>query len=60
MDTWAKELYRFYTDLKPPEQLPEGIQWLYPQKQEPVQTILKLFLERYYPDHKKKSLDSRN
>ena len=56
MDTWAKELYRFYTDLKPPEQLPEGIQWLYPQKQEPVQTILKLFLERYYPDHKKRVL----
>ena len=56
MNTWAKELFEFYTNLKPQEYLPGSIHWLYPQKEKKVQAILKLFLNKYYLDCSKRIL----
>ena len=56
MNTWAKELFEFYTSLKPGEYLPGSIQWLYPQKEKKVQAILELFLNKYYSDCSKRIL----
>lgn len=56
MNTWAKELFEFYTSLKPQEYLPGSIQWLYPQKEKKVQAILELFLNKYYSDCSKRIL----
>jgi hypothetical protein len=53
---WPQQLLKFYTDLKPPESLPEGIDWLFPQKEEQVRKILGEFLDKYYDDHKKRTL----
>ena len=56
MNTWAKELFEFYTSLKPQKYLPGSIQWLYPQKEKKVQAILVLFLNKYYSDCSKRIL----
>ena len=56
MNTWAKELFEFYTSLKPQKYLPGSIQWLYPQKEKKVQAILELFLNKYYSDCSKRIL----
>jgi hypothetical protein len=56
MNTWANKIFEFYTSLKPPEYLPDGIEWLYPQKQEEVQTILNLFLDKYFSDNNRRTL----
>lgn len=56
MNTWAKELFEFYSSLKPQEYLPGSIQWLYPQKEKKVQAILELFLNKYYSDCSKRIL----
>lgn len=54
MSTWAHNLFQFYNRLNPPENLPEGISWLYPQKQEAVQKILRQFLNKFYSDENKR------
>jgi hypothetical protein len=56
MSTWADDLFQFYTSLNPPRDLPEGVQWLHPQKQQEVQKVLKLFLQKYYTDSFKRIL----
>lgn len=56
MSTWADNLFQFYRSLNPPEHLPEGIQWLYPQKQQEVQKVLNLFLQKYYSDSSERIL----
>ena len=55
MVTWAEILFRFYMGLNPPN-LPKGISWLYPQRQEDVQNILKEFLQKYYSDEEERTL----
>jgi hypothetical protein len=56
MSNWAEKLFQFYTNLKPPEHLPDGIEWLYPQKKMEVQRILSLFLKKFYSDTSKRIL----
>lgn len=48
--TWAGHLFSFYKDLKPPQKLPNDIEWLYPQKDEEVIQIVRQFLNKYYND----------
>jgi hypothetical protein len=48
--TWAKHLLSFYKNLQPPKDLPNDIEWLYPQQQEGVMDIVSEFLNKYYAD----------
>ena len=50
MNTWAEQLFGFYTNLNPPENLPDNILWLYPQQRQDVLDILEVFLKKYYSD----------
>lgn len=50
MKTWAEHLYRFYTSLHPTQNLPNGIEWLYPLKDKEVLNVLASFLHRYFND----------
>jgi len=50
MNTLAEQLFRFYTNLNPPENLPDNILWLYPQQRQDVLDILEAFLKKYYSD----------
>jgi hypothetical protein len=56
MNTWADNLFNYYTNLNPSIQLPENIQWLYPQQHKEVQTILRQFLKKFYSDKEKRTL----
>ena len=47
---WAEHLYQYYRDLKPPQQLPNHVEWLYPQKDPVVMKIVEQFLHWYYND----------
>lgn len=50
MKTWAEHLLNLYSNLKPPKQLPNDIEWLYPQKDAAVMKIFEQFLYKYYSD----------
>src|SRR5215211_6722538 len=56
MITWAEHLYRFYRDLKPPAELPNGVEWLYPQKDPQVLEVVGRFLDAYYRDTQPRKL----
>lgn len=53
---WAETLFEFYENLKPPRKLPNKIEWLYPQKDQAVMHIFKLFLQKFYSDTKQRIL----
>ncbi len=53
---WSDHLYNFYLSLKPPAKLPNGVQWLYPQKDPSVQEVLRIFLHQYYNDDRPRHL----
>jgi hypothetical protein len=54
--TWAENLYSFYSNLQPPDNLPDGIEWLYPQKDPEVMKVVKKFLDTYYKDACRRTL----
>jgi hypothetical protein len=54
--TWAEQLYRFYKDLKPPENLPNDVAWLYPQKDPDVMVLVKQFFQKFYNDTEPRTL----
>jgi hypothetical protein len=56
MKTWAEHLYEFYSSLKPEQNLPNNIQWLYPQQSEEVMQVVKRFLQKYFADTAKRKL----
>ena len=56
MNTWAEQLFGFYTNLNPPENLPDNILWLYPQELKDVRDILDVFLQKYYSDDQERIL----
>lgn len=56
MKTWAKHLYQFYTHFDPPRPLPNGIEWLFPQQQPAVRSVVKAFLDKYYNDKNERRL----
>jgi hypothetical protein len=54
--TWATDLLKFYTSLRPPLELPDDVQWLYPQKDPVVMQTVKRFLDKYYNDNHSRRL----
>lgn len=54
--TWADHLLSFYRDLKPPKKLPNGIEWLYPQKEPGVMDVVSAFLHKYYDDERPRKI----
>lgn len=56
MKTWAEHLYEFYTSLHPVQDLPNGIEWLYPQQNEDVLLLVRQFLNKYFNDTHKRRL----
>ncbi|HVF96827.1 MAG TPA: uracil-DNA glycosylase family protein [Flavisolibacter sp.] len=56
MKSWAQLLYEFYTSLRPAKTLPNGVQWLYPQQNEEVLSIVRQFLYKYFDDNSKRTL----
>lgn len=53
---WATHLFSFYNNLKPPRQLPNGVEWLYPQIEPGVMKIVEQFLQRYYSDERPRKI----
>lgn len=56
MKTWAEQLYEFYSSLQPKQKLPNGVQWLYPQRSEDVMRVVKNFLQKYFNDTAERTL----
>jgi hypothetical protein len=56
MKTWAEHLYEFYATLRPPQQLPNNVQWLYPQQSAEVMNVVERFLQKFFNDTKKRQL----
>jgi hypothetical protein len=56
MKTWDQHLIEFYSNLNPPEKLPNDIQWLYPQKDAEVMKIVGQFLSKYYHDSEERTM----
>lgn len=56
MQTWAEYLFDFYSSLHPTQELPNGIQWLYPQQSDEVLQLVKTFLQKYFSDADKRQL----
>jgi len=48
--TVGSNLIDFYSSLKPPQNLPRGIEVLFPQKEKQVIEIVKKFFEKYFND----------
>jgi hypothetical protein len=56
MKTWAQHLTEFYGNLNPPEKLPNNIEWLYPQKDPQVMTIVAQFFSKFYCDNEPRTI----
>jgi hypothetical protein len=50
MSTWAEDLIQFYTTLKQPKRLPNGIEWLYPQQDPVVMDVVSRFCHQFFND----------
>jgi hypothetical protein len=50
MKTWAENLIHFYSNLQPPQQLPNGISWLHPQQSGEVVELSTTFFKKFYND----------
>lgn len=51
LKTLSSELIQFYRSLKPPQNIPEGVEVLFPQKNNEVMAVVKKFLNKYYNDN---------
>ncbi|MFI5132845.1 MAG: uracil-DNA glycosylase family protein [Chitinophagales bacterium] len=47
----ADHLIRFYQTLRPPGNLPKGIEVLFPQQQKEVMHVIKIFFKKFYTDN---------
>ena len=56
MKTWAANLITYYKELEPPADLPNAIEWLYPQQDPQVQATVKAFLTKYFNDREPRRL----
>ena len=56
MQPMADKLISFYQSIKPPRNLPAGIQVLFPQKDKQVQELVKSFFTKYFDDDRPRSL----
>lgn len=48
--TWAEHITRYYFELDPPRSLPGDVQWLHPQKEKEVRTVINRFYKKFYDD----------
>lgn len=55
-EMFAEKLINFYKQLKPPDNLPKGIEVLFPQKDPQVIEIVEKFFKKYFNDNKPRSL----
>lgn len=56
MQPIADKLISFYQSLKPPRNLPAGIEVLFPQKDKQVQELVKSFFNKYFDDDRPRNL----
>ena len=56
MKTFARDIISFYSSLKPPQKIPKGISWLYPQQEEAVMRVVESFFNKYYNDNNTRRL----
>lgn len=56
MKTWAAHLFAFYSSLRPLQELPHGVEWLYPQQSGEVLQVVERFLQKYFNDTGKRKL----
>lgn len=56
MQPIADKLISFYQSLKPPRNLPAGIEVLFPQKDKQVQVLVKSFFTKYFNDDRPRNL----
>lgn len=56
MEAWVDFLTTYYGTLKPPECLPDSIEWLFPQKDEQVRQITGSFFKKFYNDEHQRTL----
>jgi hypothetical protein len=56
MQTIAQSIIKFYASLKPPRNLPEGVEILHPQAGKEVQRVVKDFYTKYYSDDNPRQL----
>ena len=54
--SFASRLLKFYRELRPPQDLPAGIQWLFPQQNPQVIKVVEAFLEKFYNDNRPRRL----
>ncbi|HEX2608261.1 MAG TPA: uracil-DNA glycosylase family protein [Flavisolibacter sp.] len=54
--TWADHIIAYYKGLTPPQALPGGIEWLYPQQQPQVMEVVERFYKKYYSDTRERTL----
>ena len=52
----SKKLIQYYLELKPPKNLPKGIEVLFPQKDKQVIELVKKFFNKYFNDEQPRSL----
>lgn len=50
MTTWAQNLTQFYGHLHPPQNLPNGVEWLHPQQNGEVMRLASAFFSKFYND----------
>jgi hypothetical protein len=51
MKTFAGNLIHFYKNIRPPENLPRGIEILFPQQEQLVMKIVRSFFKKFYDDN---------
>ena len=56
MQLMADKLISFYQSIKPPRNLPAGIDVLFPQKDKQVQELVKIFFAKYFNDDRPRNL----
>jgi hypothetical protein len=54
--TWAEHILSFYKNLQPPKNLPNAIEWLYPQQSDEVLQIVEKFCSKFYNDQNERTL----
>ena len=55
-NTWAQHLINYYKALQPPVELPNNVEWLYPQQNPEVISIVETFCNKFYDDSKERTL----
>jgi len=55
-NTWARHLLNYYKELQPPAKLPNKVEWLYPQQNQEVISVVESFCNKFYDDSKERTL----